>query len=166
METILQNDNFYFLLITLIGFLLLLYQAALLYKILQCKNWNEVKGEVISSKLGVIENTGEVDTSYRAKIEYQYSVNKNTYTSNRIYFGDKLSSSFKSSSISLLNNYPIGQLVTVFYNPLNNKDSVLEQRLSKEVVFMFIIGFLSMIVGLYFLDFSALKQLFLSFKLF
>lgn len=158
MTAILQNENFFLILIIFIGLLVVARQLFLLLKISQSKNWNETEGEIVSSKLGVIENFGEVDKSFRAKIKYQYFVDATRLESNRVYYGDKLGSSFKRRYTSLLIKYPVGKKIKVYYNPLNAKQSVLEREISIEVILTFIIGLAAAIAGFYFSDFSGFVE--------
>ncbi len=159
MDMIFQNENFILLIIVIIGLLILIWQLFLLFKIFFCFYWNKTDGKVISSNLKVIENTGEVDKSYRAKIKYQYLVNKDTFVSSRVYYGDKLSSSFKSRYAKLLEKYPVGEKVKVYYNPISAKESVIERGVMLEVVFMLIVSLSAIIIGLNFHDFSVIKQM-------
>lgn len=159
MDALFQNkDLIILIMVVVVSLLIILYQLFLLFKISQSKNWKEADGEIISSDL-VVTSKGDNNTVFRARITYHYIVENNKYVSRRIYYGDRLSSSFKNIYNKQLKKYPIGQKIKVFYNPLNNNESVVERRVTTEVVYMLIVNLVAFFVGLYFLDISSLRQL-------
>jgi len=97
---------------------------------LNSNQWPEVKGQVTEHK--IIERkrtkkTGEQITVYSAKIDYQYIVNGQEYQSNQIRLADR----HKKNITQMLNTtYAIGSPVTVYYNPQNPSNAVLQKGLT------------------------------------
>ena len=128
------NNNIFLLLIIFIGVFVVAKQLFFIYKIFQSNNWIEAEGEIICSSLYVIESFGEVGKSFRSKIKYVFFVDGVKYESNRVFYGDRLGSSFKSRATSILKKYSVGHKIKVFYNPMNTNESILERRISIEVL--------------------------------
>lgn len=64
---------------------------------------------------------------YRANIRYEYAVNGESHESDIWRFGAKISwLSWPSVAARATARYPFGKSVTVFYNPNNPSDAVLE----------------------------------------
>lgn len=83
------------------------------------KNWPIAMGKIICS--GVLRNRGV----YRLDLEYKYTVNGNKYLSNKVSFGHWDSSSQRKTQ-KIVNRYTTGKCVTVYYDPHNPKNAVLE----------------------------------------
>lgn len=91
------------------------------------KKWNSVKGKVLSSNIDSIKYVGEdADQLYKARVEYQYSVNGESYSSRKIFYGDYLRSNIPWRAKKIIKKYAKDETVTVYYNPEKPKESVLE----------------------------------------
>jgi len=106
-------------------------------------NWEVVKGTVCDSKLD--EYVSDSGTSYKAIVRYSYIVNGKEYMSGRIFFGDIIREGFSFKSKGLLNIYPGGTTVEVYYNPLKPAESVLRKGVHPNVMLMFITSFLLLV---------------------
>ena len=117
---------------------LLLFAAA--YKSLQvraAREWPSAAGKVVASHAEVRE-TRVIDSDreggYRteqrnfANVVYEYSVAGKTLRNNRVSIGEDLGNFQVPETIA---KYPVGAIVTVFYNPLHPKEAVLERDLPK-----------------------------------
>lgn len=114
-----------------IGIFLFLNFFYLFYMSKKTKMWNAVKGKVLSSNIDSIKYVGEdAAQSYKARVEYQYSVNGESYSSKRIFYGDYLRSNMPWRAKKIIKKYAKDEMVTVYYNPQNPKDSVLETGLN------------------------------------
>lgn len=134
------------------GFLLLIYNLRSIIRAKSSKNWEKANGLVLDSKLVDFSMTGDSSHSYKPKVEYGYMINEKEFRSKRIYFGSNIMSSFKKGkSIRIVNKYPKGTKITVYYNPLNEKLSVLETGIKSELVFGIVFGFLFLGLGYLFL---------------
>ena len=89
--------------------------------------WPSVQGKVISSLLG--KNISKYRRHPRGAPEilfyYEYEVNKNTYTGNRVMYG-YINNFFTSDAYRQSKIYTKGKVVNVYYNPTNYTQSVLE----------------------------------------
>jgi hypothetical protein len=86
------------------------------------KKWNKTKGFIVSNKIMPYDKSG--DTGWINEISYQYSINDLDYKSNKLSKNIKFINSFKDD-IVINKRYLVGEAVTVFYNPKNYKDAVI-----------------------------------------
>ena len=126
----------YLMLLAPLGLLL----GAAVYKSLQvraAREWPSAAGKVVASHAEVRE-TRVIDSDreggYRteqrnyANIIYEYSVAGKTLRNNRVSIGEDLGNFQVAETIA---KYPVGAVVTVYYNPLHPKEAVLERDLPK-----------------------------------
>lgn len=106
------------LVLCILLFVLYLY---LYIKSKQSLEWYNVKGTILKSELDDLRMRGGEPSSYKAKIEYSYTVDDKTYHSKKIFYGDFLRHTSVSSSKKLIEIYKEGDVVNVFYNPHNPK---------------------------------------------
>jgi hypothetical protein len=86
-------------------------------------NWPSVSGLIVSSNLD--SSRGDNGTTYSAEVLYDYKVDNTKYSSNRVGYGDYRSSN-PSGARKIVNKYPKGKEVSVFYMPNDPEESVLE----------------------------------------
>ena len=126
----------YIMLLAPLGLLLF----AAVYKSLQvraAKEWSSAVGKVVVSKAEV-RGTRLIDSDredgYRteqrnyANITYEYSVAGQKLRNNRVSIGEDRGNFEVAETIA---KYPVGAIVTVYYNPLHPKEAVLERDLPK-----------------------------------
>jgi hypothetical protein len=70
---------------------------------------------------------GGDSTSYYAVVLYEYVVNGQRYQSNRIRFGLEVGSGWTGMAQKVVDKYPAGSVVQVYYNPADPTDAVLER---------------------------------------
>lgn len=115
---------------------------ALRRQISKARLWHTTQGQVISSKVdrfasrerkmnqsstdGVISMRWQI--LYRPDVAYRYTVNGVEYQSNRISFGGRLYASFDHFARQRVAAYQGRGSVTVYYNPDNAAEAVLELR--------------------------------------
>ena len=117
---------------------LLLFAAV--YKSLQvraAKEWSSAEGKVVVSKAEMRE-TRVIDSDREdghrteqrnyANITYEYSVAGQKLRNNRVSIGEDRGNFEVAETIA---KYPVGAVVTVYYNPLHPKEAVLERDLPK-----------------------------------
>ena len=99
--------------------------------IVASQNWPSVEGQIESSRVrrstSSREGTGATSSSYRPEIKYTYSVMGNNYEGHRIGFGVPVGS-FESAAKQVVARYPHGATRTVYYNPRNPAQAVLERK--------------------------------------
>lgn len=84
------------------------------------KNWQQVRGVIKTASIGVMRGRFGADHEYDS-VNYSYSVN------NRSYNGDRASLSFfRGPVLEDPKGYKSGQSISVYYNPKNPSQSVLE----------------------------------------
>lgn len=96
--------------------------------------WPKTLGKIETAK--VVESSGEYGTSYGVDIVYTYAVDELTYRSKRVFFGDWPSIFGLGKDVAVggspevakqrLALYSPGSEVTVYYDPMKPKESVLE----------------------------------------
>jgi hypothetical protein len=123
----------------LLGPLALLLGAAV-YKTLQvraARAWPSVAGKVVISgaevrKVKVMDSNRAEGHRFEernfANIVYEYSVAARKLRNNRVSIGEDLGNFEVAETIA---KYPVGAIVTVFYNPLRPNEAVLERDLPK-----------------------------------
>jgi hypothetical protein len=119
---------------------LLLVLGAAAYKTLQVRairEWPQAAGKVVVSKAEVRETRvidSDREDGYRneqrnyANIVYEYSVAGAKLRNNRVSIGEDRGNFQVAETIA---KYPVGTIVTVYYNPLHPKEAVLERDLPK-----------------------------------
>jgi hypothetical protein len=78
--------------------------------------------------------------TYYPKIRYQYEVDGKIYTGDRISFSAVEGGEKKSESQAVVNRYPSGQRVIVYYDPKHPNKAVLERGLIWKTFMPFIAG--------------------------
>jgi hypothetical protein len=106
-----------------------------------------------SSVLMSSDENGESSPVYTAEVSYSYQVGGVEYTSKRVTFGGSKSYSKRESAEKEAALYPVGTQLTVYYNPKNPKEAVLDRTakgsnmvLGMGIMFI-IIGLITMSVG-------------------
>jgi hypothetical protein len=114
-------------------------------------NWPTAPGKVVTSWIEEEEDVsdkGEVVIMYTAHIEYEFVAKGKTFKGNRVAYGD-YSSNSASHARSILNRYPLGKAVSVYYRPDNPTDCLLEPGLKLQSWAFFGAGlFVSLIAAL------------------
>jgi hypothetical protein len=122
-------------LLVFVGAALMWKGARIQLKSQRAKSWPSVQGRVLESSLrAVLDNRGR---TYRAYILYEYAVGGVIRRSDVRRLGEGTSSFTKASSRAV-EQYPVGTAVTVFFNPENPADAMLEP--GKASWFLFLAG--------------------------
>jgi len=141
---------FYILTAFCVGFTLILFGIYLVVKSNDTKKWDETTGIILKSDLEKTSTIAGYDgesQSFKASIEYRYKVNNQEYTSNRVFYGDKISKPLPFKSKTLVKLYSKDIEVPVYYNPLKPKESVLQKGLKFIVIELLILGSLFLLLG-------------------
>jgi hypothetical protein len=110
-------------LLVFIGAALMWKGARIVIKSLRARSWPTAMGRVLDSRRrAILDNRGR---TYQAYILYEYSVDGVTRRSDVWRLGAG-TSSYTKASASAVERYPVGAAVTVFVNPDNPADAVLE----------------------------------------
>jgi hypothetical protein len=80
-----------------------------------------------------------VDITYYPRVVYSYEVAGQPYSSHRVTFGAIRPSKQAAAAEKALERYPVGSQVTVYYNPAQPSETVLE-RTATHTQAMLVIG--------------------------
>jgi hypothetical protein len=124
-----------------------------IYRQSQAESYPATTGVVTSADISSHTSTdsdGHTSTTYRAEISCRYEVEGRTFTSDTYRYG-AMGTSDRSYAESVVQRYPVGAEVTVYYNPADQSDAVLEVGVSG--MDMFLVLFLTPfnLVGLWLL---------------
>jgi len=118
--------------------------------------FDDIRGSFFLNTIEFIQTDGIVNKSdlgygskprYRFDIKYQYKINGESYESTRVGFGFK-GSDKKEKVALILNRYPIGQRVTVFFNKSNPSFSVLKPERNDRFIFILLLVLYLIGIGL------------------
>ena len=115
------------------------------------RRWIPIEGRFVNSGIESIKYIGEdADRMYKVKVEYQYTVNGNTYSSKKIFYGDYIGVNTPNYARKALNKYANKEKLTIYYNPDKPCKSVLETKISPIIYRELIVGicFLSLSVAM------------------
>ena len=97
------------------------------------KSWPTVQGVIMISEVTKLKRDyRSFANNYREKLQYEYQVDGNSYSSNIISLTDSavlwFGSGGRSRSVAsrIVQNYPVGKLIIVHYDPPNPNLAVLE----------------------------------------
>jgi len=106
--------------------------------------WPATQGKIVLSTVKA-SNFYDRDSSgtwqktfYFPNVQYEYSVMGKTYTGKRIAFGASRGFRSRAPAEKILERYPVGATVTVYYNPNDPADAVLERQLRSGGSLLFI----------------------------
>lgn len=136
----------YFLLV--FGLVFLFFGGYYCFKASSTSSWPFVEGKILDSYIQESKSDGK--TKYRAKIKYSYMVDGQGFTGNRVSYG---TISIKSYVNEIVETYPVGRIVEVYYNPNDYSESVLSPGVNFIVI-------LSPIVGMAFIILSSVLLMF------
>lgn len=121
----------------------------LLRKGLAITRWVAMPGEIVTSELATLKRYG-FPTAVVAKIEYTYWVGGTAYTSDKIMqYGTVAYGESVDIAEKAIEKYPVGLSVTVYYNPKNHREAVLETSLYKRnLISLAVLGSICAIVGI------------------
>lgn len=136
------------LLVLGLGTFVVLISVVGLTKFRASKTWLWTTGQITSAEMEKRLSRGRSrSVTYHAAIVYDYSVQGTKYSGHRVAFGE-YGSSNPNHAREILNRYPLGRQVDVYYNPSKPQDSVLERRLGRAVYIGLLVGAAVFALGL------------------
>lgn len=114
-------------------------------------SWPTTQGEVVFAQIESHMSTdsdGDSSMTYGAKIVYNYQVGGQQFTGDRHRFSQASTSSARRAQ-ETVNRYPVGSMVTVYYDPNNPQLSVLEPGTGAGGIIVPVITLAMLIFGLY-----------------
>ncbi|MEM9942641.1 MAG: DUF3592 domain-containing protein [Planctomycetota bacterium] len=105
--------------------------------------WNQIGTRSFESVPGIILSSeveshydSDSGTNYRPKIKYEYVVNNQKLVNDSIRYGE--TSSNDSYAKEFIDQHPVGSETTVFFDPQNPSDSVLETGIQGSDLFLLV----------------------------
>ena len=125
--------------------------AVLLYNDYETKSWPTAKGVIKSSdvhrevRTSKNEETGQESTTtyFTAMVKYEYRIKGKKYTASNVsydYIYGIPESKYAGEATEIINRYPEDKKVTVYYNPDDPNEALLEPGTSTTWKWTFIIG--------------------------
>ncbi len=136
-------------------FLLGLITLFLFYRLIRVYLWRKTEGEIIQSEVKKNEKIVAYDYYYPV-IKYRYKVKNKEFISDRLFLTD-LASDYQTIK-KLVNKYPIGKKVKVFYNPFNPKEAVLKRNFHTGMFIQSLVFFSMLSVFLFTLIFEIIYK--------
>ena len=100
-------------------------------KVKASMSWPYVPGRVIAASVRQVVERGDAQTrditNYVPFVQYEYQVGGQNYQGNRLAFQEKGYNSHKKA-FKLVAAYPAGNPVSVYYDPANPQNAVLERK--------------------------------------
>ncbi|HIH42313.1 TPA: DUF3592 domain-containing protein [Candidatus Woesearchaeota archaeon] len=137
---------------TLVGLTATAYGSYIIKDARHSLEWPGVEGIIIGSrieKMESYESDGSRQVTYYPRIAYFYNISDKSFTSNRVSFGEYWSSNIKHSE-EVVAKYPLDARISVYYDPNNPENSVLEKGLSWGIYFVLLFGLVFLAVGIFF----------------
>lgn len=99
-------------------------------------HWSTTQGKILFSGVESQTSMDEdgTNTTFLAKVIYRYQVSDRTYENNQIAFNCDLSTANYSRQADLAAQYPQGSSITVYYDPDDPENAVLERKLFSVLV--------------------------------
>ena len=148
--------------VSVIGIVILFWICSLLLESRSALKWPQTEGRVLSSTLFINHLPRFMDLNadpmrwYGADVEYEYSVNGSTYYSKRLSF-DTWGTRSAKAALKVMNMYRHHPKVTVYYDPSDPLQSVLEPANIGDILLPLVIeGILLFVALIYFYESSLL----------
>lgn len=105
--------------------------------------WPSTRGVVVESSLANDPSNGRFSFSIR----YQYSIAQQSYINSQVSFA-LIANSYQAKQ-DVVSRYPVGQEVTVYYNPDSPQDAVLENQQTGGWILFVVVGAIFVLFGLF-----------------
>lgn len=141
----------------LAGILFIVIGSKNIYQAYKSSSWPSVQGRIISSEIkshsrtyrDTTTNREKNETVYDAHINYGYVINGITYSNDDVKIGGIIQTNTTIWARKLLDKYPQGKVVNVYYNPEDPSQSVLEKGLQLSTWSFSALGLAIFIFGIY-----------------
>lgn len=101
------------------------------------KSWAIAPGRITASTMTEqeVSSTYQDSTIYHARIAYAYTVNGASHTGTRIEWIDAVGADSKDAARKILDKYPVGQAVNVYFDAADPKSAILEPWRMRGILF-------------------------------
>jgi Protein of unknown function (DUF3592) len=135
------------LILLLVGVALSINTVRQLKQAQASNKWPSISGSITSAFVDVetkterVQNSGRkhsyrtrTRTTYTPKIQFAYAVGGASYSSDQRVIGGNAGFGSREAADGVIEKYPLGRTVTVYYDPADPKDGVLEPGVSGALV--------------------------------
>jgi hypothetical protein len=123
--------------------------------LVDAQKWSQIQGVITQSEVSrdtrKNEGTGNLDVIFGLRISYEYTVGSEIYTGHNFTYGRRFREYDNSQEAKAESTrYPIGQAVTVYYDPKKPANAALDITVpdKSSVTVAVIIGTLILVVGI------------------
>jgi hypothetical protein len=112
--------------------------------------WPSVTGRIIRSQVSQSENFDQenrLKVTYLADVAYEYVVGDQTMQGDRVQFGGRISGGSSKPAQKVVDRYPVGSEITVYYDPVRPNQCTLERTTAGSLIVLYIIGFAFVILA-------------------
>lgn len=116
------------------GIFTALFAYAIQKQVWAAKNWSIAAGRILTAEMEEYQKwetskgRSRLRTFFRPSVVYTFEVKGQQYISDQVSFGGQFSATSSSLFNRRIQRYPEGSNVSVYYNPQNPTESVLEPR--------------------------------------
>ena len=124
-----MSDKIIALLLIAVGVAISVYLWQQSAKAQQASAWPSVAGKIVSSEVDWRQMRGGDSSDrkeYRAIVRYEYQVADRVYRADRLRFPNPGYGGSEEQARDIVQRYPAGQAVQVFYKPQNPEEACLE----------------------------------------
>lgn len=115
----------------------------------EVKDWPSVQGTVSSSEFDCWEEEKKVDDKYvtktkcEATVMYQYIIDGKSFVNSNIRPNSGMKTTFdRNTAQQIVDKYPVGAKVEVFYNPEDRSNAVLEKKMNIGTWLLYLLPFI------------------------
>ncbi len=135
----------------IVGVLFSVLGVKTIIKAFDSRDWLNCEGTITHSEIITKtsrSNSGTTSTRYSPKIQYEYVVEENTYSSSNISFGGR--NAGRDYVQQTVDYYHVGLIVEVYFNPENPTESALEPGVTSGTYMPLAMGLIFMGVGMFY----------------
>lgn len=150
-----KNFFIFFLTLLLLGHIYLLFHHYQEYRTFQeAESWQATSAKIIHSN---VTKQSSYNPDWRVwrhtfylDLEYEYEIGDHHYTSKQINFAQRASYSEDRVPNAYIKRYPLDQSITVYVNPGNPSEAVIDKYYDKDNVILIFISMLVILASLYY----------------
>jgi hypothetical protein len=138
-----------YIVILVIGIIALLIMGRSVLLGRKSSAWPTVGGTILQSGIETVQSTdddGSTSTTYGVNLQYQFSVAGQQYQGTRRTFTEMRTSSFRRTQ-KILEGFPQGGSVTVYYDPEDPSSCVLEPGVNAAIYIFLAFAAILVLVG-------------------
>ncbi len=117
--------------------------------------WPTVAGKIVRSSL--VEETDSEGTSYRAELEFEYSVSNKVLRSSQ-HTGGKLFADAEECARQIVKDFPVGKSIVVHFDPRNPMSGVLNTGKPHHMIVLMRIGTVALTAGIAIIVYSFFSK--------